>query len=1149
MSRTRGIMRNSFVCLLTVIAVNVTASHAIARDLSFEERVKAQEAIERVYYRHQLGATRPFELAVPARVIREKVLRSLRLSAAVDRYWSTPITAAALQRELRRMTSLSRMTERLVELEAALDDDSVLIQECLVRPVLAERLARSFFSRDGRIHAAARNAAVVLRDAVSSGTADPRDPRRRLVRYDRRSSEPVSQSQVQLRFVGDEEFRRIVGRLRSAHGGPTPLIEDDDAFVFETPLDGSASAIDVAAWRVAKRTWDSWWREVQDGLNPSSVRTVALDAPLPRTTISKKPDSGAAFCGADNTWDNRSLDSTPEGGSLRSTVWTGSEMIVWGGSLSSSVSVNSGGRYDPATDTWTPTATAGAPSARNGHTAVWTGSLMVVWGGSGGGISGGRYDPVTDTWTPTSMVGAPEARGGHTAVWTGTTMVVWGGSSDHVLNSGGQYDPVSDSWTNTSTLGAPVGRVSHTAVWASTRMIVWGGEGDLGELLGTGGQYDPASDSWLPTNLLGAPTARWVHTAIWTGSEMIVWGGATSGGQASGDGSRYDPVSDTWKPLSPTGAPTPRHDHMSVWNGSEMIVWGGYDPDREQYLNSGARYTPSTDTWHRTTTLGAPTNRLDASAVWSGNRMIVWGGSGPSGFQEDGGRYDPVTDTWTPAAPGGRPDARYGHRSVWTGNYMIVWGSDLESQTGGRYDPVIDSWSPTSMTGVPEGRHLFSMLWTGDRMIVWGGQHASNQTVNSGGRYDPETDAWSPTSTVGAPTARGSHTAVWTGTRMIVWGGETCCPSQIIGTGGQYDPIADSWTTTQTASAPSGRKAHVAEWTGSRMLIWGGRDSSFTRLQSGSRYDPIGNTWSPMSQSGAPVGREGALSVWSGDKMLVWGGLANSGTVVDGGRYDPLADQWSSMSNAGVPSARCLSAATWAGDRMLIWGGVANCASTGVLSTGAQYFPASDTWSPMSTTGAASPREWHTIVWTGSQAIIWGGRDDNQAVSSGGRWVAGDQRDDDGDGFTECGGDCNDGNPAIHPGAVDICDGFDNDCDGTVDNGITTPANIINFVAGPPKNQFNWAAVVGADRYDVVRGDLTTLRAGNGDFATSLLGCLENDSADTATSDDSSPAVDQGFYYLVRAQRVCKNGSYSQWTGAEQPGRDVRIAASPVACP
>jgi len=37
--------------------------------------------------------------------------------------------------------------------------------------------------------------------------------------------------------------------------------------------------------------------------------------------------------------------------------------------------------------------------------------------------------------------------------------------------------------------------------------------------------------------------------------------------------------------------------------------------------------------------------------------------------------------------------------------------------------------------------------------------------------------------------------------------------------------------------------------------------------------------------------------------------------------------------------------------------------------------------------------------------------------------------DVDGDGYTPCDGDCNDNDAAINPGAAEICDGFDNDCD------------------------------------------------------------------------------------------------------------------------
>jgi len=36
-----------------------------ARDLTFQERVAAQEAIERVYYSHQIGVTLPFQEVFP----------------------------------------------------------------------------------------------------------------------------------------------------------------------------------------------------------------------------------------------------------------------------------------------------------------------------------------------------------------------------------------------------------------------------------------------------------------------------------------------------------------------------------------------------------------------------------------------------------------------------------------------------------------------------------------------------------------------------------------------------------------------------------------------------------------------------------------------------------------------------------------------------------------------------------------------------------------------------------------------------------------------------------------------------------------------------------------------------------------------------
>ncbi len=45
--------------------------------------------------------------------------------------------------------------------------------------------------------------------------------------------------------------------------------------------------------------------------------------------------------------------------------------------------------------------------------------------------------------------------------------------------------------------------------------------------------------------------------------------------------------------------------------------------------------------------------------------------------------------------------------------------------------------------------------------------------------------------------------------------------------------------------------------------------------------------------------------------------------------------------------------------------------------------------------------------------------------------------DFDRDGFTTCGGDCNDRDAAIHPGATEVADGNDTDCNGLVDDGTS----------------------------------------------------------------------------------------------------------------
>jgi len=345
-------------------------------------------------------------------------------------------------------------------------------------------------------------------------------------------------------------------------------------------------------------------------------------------------------------WEQR--DTSDLSGRACPAVWTDTDMVVFGGE-GLGKSFDDGARYCLPEDTWAMLPCEGAPSSRTGHAMVWTGQEVIVWGGFGGIAGrdtnrndGARYSPATDTWKPMSTKNAPAARFDFPAVWTGKEMLVWGGYTDshsryqggHAdahLNTGGRYNPSSDSWKPITTKGAPSKRCGHTAVWTGNEMIVWGGA-NTNKVLGDGARYDPARDAWKPVSTEGAPGPRGSHVAVWTGKEMIVWGGSAREARVASDylvnGARYNPETDRWKPMSAVGAPKGRVITAAVWTGTEMVVWGGVSDAQGnggRFVGTGARYNPATDTWTEITLRGAPSPRL-TTGIWTGDGLLTFGG-------------------------------------------------------------------------------------------------------------------------------------------------------------------------------------------------------------------------------------------------------------------------------------------------------------------------------------------------------------------------------------------------------------------------------------------------------------------------------------------------------------------------------------------
>jgi hypothetical protein len=224
--------------------------------------------------------------------------------------------------------------------------------------------------------------------------------------------------------------------------------------------------------------------------------------------------SGSLFDQATGEW-HRLPDSPLDARIDPASVWTGDEFLVWGGSDMGEGSraagrplapvtrfFDDGAAYDPSTGAWRELPPS--PASGRAPMSVWTGSEMLVWGTAervpNPPRDGAAYDPVTNTWR--RIASAPIELTDATAVWTGEEMVVFGASLQGGNHSktdtaiGAAYDPATDSWRRLpdSTLSPQ----ASTAAWNGHEVIAW-------DYLLDAQAYSPATNEWreLPRVPLG----------------------------------------------------------------------------------------------------------------------------------------------------------------------------------------------------------------------------------------------------------------------------------------------------------------------------------------------------------------------------------------------------------------------------------------------------------------------------------------------------------------------------------------------------------------------------------------------------------------------------------------------------------------------
>jgi hypothetical protein len=279
---------------------------------------------------------------------------------------------------------------------------------------------------------------------------------------------------------------------------------------------------------------------------------------------------------------------------------------------------------------------------------------------------------------------------------------------------------------------------------------------------------------------------------------------------------------------------------------------------------------------------------------------------------EPAGIRDPCRDEgpagrWVKLSAAGAPASVHNEgwldsASVWTGAQLVVVLRRDGKWNGTGFDPCHNAWSP-----VPEAREPpRSEPWLSgdhDRPFVPSHAKSSYDGFERISVWDPGRKVWVAV-TAPAPLAPREHYAVaLVGRRLIVWGGWTR-EMQALGDGAVLDLARKSWKKMSAAGAPSPRLEPTAvAWTGSRLLVWGGRVATPTTLASprllgdGARYDPAADRWTPMSSVDAPSPRVDATVAWTGRRLVVLGGAAEVGgqPLRDGGAYDPATDRWTRL--------------------------------------------------------------------------------------------------------------------------------------------------------------------------------------------------------------------------------------------------------------
>lgn len=248
-------------------------------------------------------------------------------------------------------------------------------------------------------------------------------------------------------------------------------------------------------------------------------------------------------------------------------VWTGREAIFLQAADESGPIV--GQAYEPSSDRWRPIEQAPIGRAY-GAILVWTGDELIVWGGGDRGADrtsqGAAYDPISDTWR--RIADAPLGLNLASGVWTGREMIVFGSLLSHrnrapsSTSIGEAYDPTSDTWRE-----LPASALSPQAASAALiddQMVAWDYEAHSQT-------YNPTTDHWSDPQQMPFTGSECYPDSAVVGGLLFAW--------FCGKAALFDGAASTWQqvvggPLDETIYSKAYKSDVHVWRFADLIAAG-----------------------------------------------------------------------------------------------------------------------------------------------------------------------------------------------------------------------------------------------------------------------------------------------------------------------------------------------------------------------------------------------------------------------------------------------------------------------------------------------------------------------------------------------------------------------------------------------